>query len=103
MNIKRMINGREYDFELTQEEMYNAYYEQQERFDREDIYDFLDGYDSDESFEQEMRITKEEFKELAERIRVHYRELMDDYYNHWTDARYVAIEETICDCLKEKG
>lgn len=37
MKIKRNVNGQEMEFELTGEEMYKAFYEQQNQFYKDDI------------------------------------------------------------------
>lgn len=36
MKIKRMINGEEYEFELTNDEVWDAYCEKQDAFDLDD-------------------------------------------------------------------
>ena len=47
MTIKRMINGVEMEFELTQHEMWGAYREQEHEFDKEDIRSTLEQIDDD--------------------------------------------------------
>ena len=47
MKIKRTVGGKEVEFELTDSELFNAFVEQQRRFDRSDCEDYLDNYYSD--------------------------------------------------------
>lgn len=47
MKIKRTVGGKEVEFELTDSELFNAFVEQQHRFDRSDCEYYLDNYYSD--------------------------------------------------------
>lgn len=47
MKIKRTVGGKELEFELTDSELFNAFVEQEHRFDRSDCEGYLDNYYSD--------------------------------------------------------
>lgn len=42
MKIKRMIDGRQYEFELTDSELVFAYCEAKDKYDREDFFSRLE-------------------------------------------------------------
>lgn len=64
MKIYREINGTSVEIELTVEELHNAYYEAQDKFDVADIDYFLEDYfDDHASFEEEFGISMEVFRE----------------------------------------
>ena len=68
MTITREINGTTINLELTQEEMYKAYYEQQHRFDLEDVKEIAGWLEEDgaEPF------TKEEIESASKELREDY-------------------------------
>ena len=47
MTIKRIINGKIVEIELTQHEMWDAYREQEHEFDKEDVRSTLEDIDDD--------------------------------------------------------
>lgn len=47
MTIKRAINGEEFAFELTKDELFNAYLEQEFIFDKENVAGYLESLGSD--------------------------------------------------------
>ena len=100
MKIKRIIDGKEYSFELTSEEMRNAYYEQQHFFDTEDVRSYIS--DMPEEF-KEYSIQKEseilDNEELLSRIAYRKRKYVDDYGMLWS----VAVHEALKDVLREEN
>ena len=85
--------------ELTPGELVQAYFEQQELFDIDDILELSQGV-SDRTFINEFGITVAEFRQLAPRIAKHYRELMS-YDDFWQEARYDAARGVIEKLRKE--
>lgn len=85
MKIKRNVNGQEMEFELTGEEMYKAFYEQQNQFYKDDI----------------LFVLKEEFytdvddEQIAQMI-----EIYDDYLSEDENWRSY-VEKAILEVLDE--
>lgn len=80
MTITR--NGTE--IELTEEELYAAYCEQQAKFDREDVAELLDAYD-DVNFHEIFEIHKEDFIPLLSEVAKARREIVDAHGDFWRD------------------
>ena len=60
MKIKRNVNGQDMEFELTCEEIYQAYYEQDRKFNQEDIESILE--------EQGLSVSFRQFQEIMDRF-----------------------------------
>ena len=85
MKIKRNVNGQEMEFELTGEEMYKAFYEQQNQFYKGDILFVLE-----EEFYTD--VADEEIAQMIEKY--------DDYLSEDENWRSYA-EKAICEVLAE--
>ena len=57
MTIKRIINGKPVEIKLTQSEMWDAYREQEHKFDMEDVRHWLE--------EDEQELTDEQIDDAA--------------------------------------
>lgn len=97
MKIKRTIDGREYEFELTHDEMYNAYYEQQSRFDLVDVSYYFEDL-SDEDIINRFHKTRSEIEPLYEEIACTMRRYIDKYDMDWFYAREEAVTEVLGGC-----
>ena len=85
MKIKRNVNGQEMEFELTGEEMYKAFYEQQNQFYKDDIL-----YVLEEEF-----YTDVDDEQIAQMI-----EIYDDYLSEDENWRSY-VEKAILEVLDE--
>lgn len=94
MKIKRIVNGQELEFELTAQERWEAYYEQEKIYDTEDCADMITGL-SDEQCLDAYEITAEEFRKLLPYMAQEKRRLMDKYDMEWTNARDKAVSSVI--------
>ena len=94
MKIKRNIDGREIEIELTAHEMWDAYIEKQHQFDVEDIEDYFYGCEDDELIEKYLK-TGEEIKQLYEAIANEMRRNIDKYDMDWQYAREEAIHQIL--------
>ena len=94
MQVKRIINDEEYYIDLTDNELMDAYFEQQQRFDEEDVAVLVDDMD-DEDFLYIFKIDKENFKKLVPDIAILMRKMIDKYDIPWTQARTDAIEQIV--------
>ena len=99
MKIKRTVNGQELEFELTAQERWEAYYEQEKIFDTRDCADVIYGM-SDEECLDAYEITVEEFRKLLPYMGQEKRRLMDKYDMDWIYARDEAISSVISDYKK---
>lgn len=99
MIIKRTVNGKELEFELTAQERWEAYYEQEKLFDSEDCADMINGLSDDQCLDA-YEITVEEFRKLLPYMGQEKRRLMDKYDMEWTYARDEAISSVISDYKK---
>lgn len=102
MKIKREINGIEYEFVLTEDELRRAYYEEQENCDRADIIALVEEL-PDEEFQDCYGVDKEEFLLLGGRMADKMRDLIDGGATDWYCAREYAVESVISGYLKEKA
>lgn len=96
MKIKRTINGIEMEFELTTNEMRDAYHEQQHKYDVEDVECVFYGMDVAEIsdiYDTSWANIEPLIPEMARR----YREYMDEYSDDWI----YKINEAIADVLAE--
>ena len=74
MTIKRVVNGVEMSFELTESELMNAYYEWSNEIDKEDVQTVLD--------EMNLSVTDEQLDLIADTFR--------DYLSNDDSWRYHA-------------
>lgn len=101
MTITRKIQGAEMTFELTQEELYKAYYEQQDSFDREDVLNAF-WYDSEEYVQEEFGVSKHDLEEIVDDIAGEMRRNIDKYDMTMEHARSEAIWSCIQTILNKK-
>lgn len=101
MKIKRM----EYEFELTSEELRNAYYEQEHLYDIKDVINYISDM-SKEEFDKEFKeysIKSEsellDNEELLSKVAYRKREYIDDYGMLWSEA----VREALNDVLTEEN
>lgn len=95
MTIKRIVNGTEMEFELTQQEMFNAYEERQHYYDVQDV-DFYLGSMEDEELMENYGLTREEVKAKYDEIAYTMREYIDrSNDDSWCYARDYAIDDVI--------
>ena len=94
MKIQRTINGINFSFELLPEELYDAYFEQQEKFDIEDIVNYAEMM-SKEKLEEELECTYSEFLSMKEEMAHEMRKNIDKYDMEFAYARQEAIETVI--------
>ena len=88
--MKIIRDGREY--ELTRQEMWDAFEEQQHKYDIDDVESVIhDTYDADDFFET-FGITQEQAEANIDRIAYRKRKYQDEYDNHWDEAAKEAIE-----------
>ena len=91
MKIKRKIDGKEFEFELTNDELWNAYEEQQHKYDLDDV-DTQFCFYTDEELMNTYHKTREEIKKLYPDIAYEMRRLMDKYDVDMEYARDEAID-----------
>lgn len=91
MKIKRFVNGKEQEFELTSDELYAAFSEQEFKFDRADVADYFSAFDN-EYIEEEYGMTAKEVESKFNEIAYEMRRNIDKYDMEWTFARDEAIE-----------
>lgn len=84
MRIKRTVSGKEYEFELTSDEMFTAFLEQQDLNDIEDIKIAFD-------YEPNLMPSQEIIKEMASEMRRN----MDKYDMEFWYARSDAIDTVL--------
>lgn len=97
MKIKRTIDGKEMEFELTDSEIFNAFVEKQHRFDRLDCEDYLHNYFSDESWYEMM--DEKQRESLIEEAARNLRRNIDVYDNSFEFAIQYAFEDAIQDII----
>ena len=94
MKIKRLVNGKEQEFELTEDELYAAFSEQEFKFDRADVTDYFLAFDI-EDIEEEYGMTMKEIESKFNEIAYEMRRNIDKYDMDWTYARDEAIETVL--------
>ena len=92
MEITREINGELHAFEITSQEMLDAYYEQEFKNDRYDMEEYIQQIEEDDFIETYGRSLADAEKELDD-LAYLLRKNIDKYDMHWTDARDEALEE----------
>ena len=94
MKIQRTINGTTYMIELLPDELADAYIEQRNKFDIEDIVSYGEEMPRRE-LEETFGCTYDEFLSLKQRMALEMRRNMDEYGMPFAYAREYAIKEVI--------
>jgi len=94
MKIQRTINGERFSFELLPDELCEAYFEQQEKFDIEDIINYGEMM-SHAELEEELGCTYAEFLSMKEEMAQEMRRNIDKYDMEFAYARKEAIDTVI--------
>ena len=94
MKITRKINGTTYNIELLPDEVCEAYYEQRDKFDVEDIINYGEMMSSKE-IEEELGCTYSEFLSLKEEMAQEMRRNIDKYGMDFPYARTDAVNTVI--------
>ena len=100
MTIKRNILGTEVEIELTAQEMYDVFAEEQRLFDISDIkmtFEGLDAAEIAESYDMSWTEIEPLIPEMARR----YRKYMNDYSEDWIYQRDEAIADVLSEHRKE--
>lgn len=92
MKITRGFNGQTIEIELTSQELYEAYLEKQNEFDRQDIEDVFNGFDDDE-LEDMYGMTRAQLEEKIPEFAHEMRRNIDKYDMSWQGARDATIAE----------
>ena len=92
MKIKRTIDGREYEFELTPNELYHAYRELDTEFYKEDIMCFYFNERSEDDLMKEWGVSKEEFDSRMEDMVL---ELQEEIADAESDYLYECIQTAV--------
>lgn len=100
MTITRTVNGKELSFELDSQELYEAYREQEFRFDRNDCEDCISCM-SDEEVRDTYGVSAETFHTLLDEMASEKRRNMDKYEMSWDYARDEAVKSVIGRYLDE--
>lgn len=101
MKIKRNILGTEVEIELTAQEMYDVFTEEQRLFDISDIkmtFEGLDAAEIAESYDTQWSEIEPLIPEMARR----YRKYMNDYSDDWVYQRDEAIADVLNEHRKER-
>lgn len=93
VSIKRTIGNREYEFELTSQEMMDAYYEMQFKFDRDDVCDAVLPWPGDEALYEVNGVHWSLVEPHIDEIAIDMRRNINKYDMAWQEARDVAINE----------
>lgn len=93
MTIKRTINGVEMEFELTKQEMWYAYCEEEHEFDKQDVRSTLVDIDDDRI---PPALTEEQINDVA----CLAREWMNENDN-MAETRWEIIHDAILEAIKE--
>lgn len=94
MKITREFNGKKIEIELTAQELLNAYYEQQNNFDCQDVEDWFNEF-SDDELKDMYGMTSEELSAVIPEIAEVMRRKIEKYDMNWYDARDAAIAEKL--------
>lgn len=94
MKIQRTINGVNYNIELLPEELYDAYKEQQNKFDIENVISYAEAYDPDEMHEY-VGCTYSKFLELKEEIAKELRRLINEDGMGYVAAVTEAVQNIV--------
>ena len=104
MKISRTINGKAVEIELTQQEMADAFEEQQNNYDMDNVRYFVDEYfDGDDGFLDDFGITAEQAVNGADKIARRFRDMEDDdCAEHWNETMRWAITYYADEIKKEQ-
>lgn len=94
MKIKRIIDGKEFEFELTPQELYDAFAEQQFQYDLSIVRYYFEDY-SDDDIKEEYGRTRNELEACFEDIAVELRRNMDKYEMSLEYALPTAVSEVV--------
>lgn len=94
MKIKREISGKEFEFELTQQELYNAFAEQEFLFDLASVRFYFEDYSDDDIWEEYGR-TRQELETCFEDIAVLLRRNIDKYDMSFEYALPTAVSKVL--------
>lgn len=94
MQITRMINGKEYEIELTKAELYEAYLEQQHYYDKLDVASIAEE-NSDKWLDDQYGTTREVFMSLVDDMANEMRRNIDKYDLDWQSARERAVQDVL--------
>lgn len=94
MKISREIDGKTYEFELTRDEIYRAFNEQEHIYDVADIEDVV-FYMEEEEVLVEYGVSKESFLAMKDEMAYEKRRNMDKYDMSWDYARDEAISSVL--------
>lgn len=102
MKIQRKIDGKNIEFELTQEELYAAYLEKEHEFDKQDIDDALENYnynsETRRDFEENYGLPLKQIyqnEDLIDKLAYEMRHNQDHYGMDWTAARDEALKDIL--------
>lgn len=97
MKITRSLNGQNIEFELTSDEVYSAYLQQEHEYDLSDVKDRLMDYDPLNFYEKYNVPLKWVFQneDLIDNIAHEKRKNMDDLDMHWDAALDEAIKDEL--------
>lgn len=95
MKIKREIDGKEFEFELTPQELYEAFAEQEFQFDLESVRCYFEDYSDDDLYEG-YTMTREELEASFEDIAVQLRRNIDKYDMSYEYALPAAVSDVLC-------
>ena len=95
MIVTREINGELVRIELAQDELYEAFEEQQHKFDVEDIRSYFDGIYEEGAFETEYGRNYSEIEAMFDDLACEMRRNIDHYDMDWMSAREAAIAELL--------
>lgn len=94
MKIQREINGISMEFELTDDELWSAFQEKEQQFDRQDIEDAVCGLE-DEDIDDLYGVSREVLESLFDQMAYEKRRNQDRYDMGWEFARDEAIQTVI--------
>ena len=100
MTIKRNILGTEVEIELTAQEMYDVFTEEQHKFDISDVKLAFEGLDAAEIAE-DYDVAWTEIEPLIPEMARRYRKYMNDYSEDWIYQRDEAIFDVLGEYRKE--
>ena len=95
MKIRREVNGRLMEFELTGHELADAYEEVRQNTAIADIMCVADFHTDDAEFEEEYGITVEKLEEIAPECARRYLRYMERVEECWFDNAVDAIRDII--------
>ena len=94
MKIQRTINGVNFNIELLPEELVAAYFEQERKFDIEDIVSYGEMFEQRELVDY-LGCDYKTFLSLKEEMAQEMRRNIDKYDMDWSSARDEAVRDVI--------